>query len=234
MRKIGKSTMTRPLVMLLVWLSLPILSCGQATPRNNAQGEAVESREHKSEKIPLEAFLRELGEKNNCYFTLEEAWREHRGEDLLGGTWVAREEKNGSVTDILAGLQKKNSNLHFEPDSKNPQIIHIIDSRLKRINDYSLDQTLMTFTFTGTTSQLISYLAQQGVGVREAVQPVGPILIVDSTTVSIKTEHAKVRDILSEYLPLDSYNHLLWKAVTRFRADNITDITFYGPQIRKP
>lgn len=139
------------LLIVVVGLLAPIAAGSQSAPNGKTKGEA---QDRDSEEIPGGVFLQELGEKNNCYFTLEEIWRDGHVEDLLGSVWVKRGDKNRPLADVLQSMQRKRPNFSFEPDPKNPQIIHIIDLRLGKLRNYSLDQVLDRFDFSGTTPEL--------------------------------------------------------------------------------
>jgi hypothetical protein len=134
-----------------------------------------------------------------------------------------------SLVQELESLKKDVPNLTYELGQANSRIVHIIDSRLSRQKDYAMDRVIPSFDFDGTVDRLADGLAKQGV----PISPFSFRISVDPaedrvTVVHIKAKNLQVRDALSDFIPLDRQNKILWVARTRLGPGETSYVGFQG------
>jgi hypothetical protein len=202
------------------------------------------SKEYK-EQTTLYRYLHNIGTTYNCFFTIEEGWdlavKEPRNqlESYIVENSVINpnieQRKTPDISVLLDELRQSIPNLTFEVDQQRPNIIHIIDARLKKQKRYGLDSVLMDFTFKGDVEELLKAINKQ----EKLVTPTTTFgnyeaLYVDfSSKVKVQGTHLLIRDALSNFISLKDRSRILWIARTRLDQDATTNVHFIGAPKRK-
>src|SRR5262245_14531955 len=212
-------------------IAIAVLFMLGATPLASTLGQGKGTMSSaESQSIPIDRFLQELGKKYNTYFTIEETWTDDQSMRLIRSALVPRLSKAESLVQELEYLKKGVPNLTYEVDQANPRIIHIIDSRLLSQKNYALERVIPSIDYNGPVSELADAIGKLGVSISsQRGQPIGQLEVRDwVSVVHVKGERLKVRDALSEFLPLDRLGNILWVATTKFGPGEATDVAIHG------
>jgi hypothetical protein len=178
-------------------------------------------------------YLNKLGKKHDVFFTIESSW-DNGGSRSLASYPVSQNFEEEALKDEMRRLAGVVPNITFQIDPKNPQIFHVVDERLASVQVYGMDQVLPDFRFTGMLTGLLAEIASRGIRVISAPSrsPGDPLSDGSDRSTSIQTSPASmtVRSILSDFLPLAAYSHVLWTATTQRRPGAVTAISFRGPR----
>jgi hypothetical protein len=132
---------------------------------------------------------------------------------------------------VLDDLSQSVPNFTWHNDPSNPKVIHIVDDHLLRRQGYALDRVIDEIDFSGTVLELVDAIAAKGIPV-SATGPVGTddLLSMDGVTrVQVKGKGLRVRDALSDFVPLDGRGPILWTAETHVDgSDQTTYIRYRG------
>jgi len=176
----------------------------------------AEIKENENMKDPLLFHLYKIGNLHNCYFTIESAWTDENPKSLEYSEINVSEEKDGLQSN-LSYLQQTLPNFTYLINESNNRIIHIVDTRLLKQKNYGLTMVMKNVDFSGLLWQLPDYIGKQGFPViKETVFGTVEGAGVDFTTVvKVTGDNLQVRDVLSNYIPLDERGRILWIARTK-------------------
>jgi hypothetical protein len=180
------------------------------------------------EDVALLEFLYEVGNTYDCFFTVEAAWQGGEPSNQVEATRIEKSLSKTNLRNALNSLQQAAPNLIYMVSRENPRIIHIIDSRLTRQNQYGLEAIVKRVDFTGTVGELVDELNRMGVSIqRPAMMDIHEARLMNSQTkVKVAGQGLKVRGILSNYIPLGDHGRILWIARTRLAPGEISSIQF--------
>jgi hypothetical protein len=189
------------------------------------------------EEVQIRQVLADVAAKNGVTFTIEEATLRGGAMDHLRSFRHRRPPEDRGIKAVLDDLSHSVPNFTWSSDSSNPKIIHITDDRLLRLQGYALDRVIDDIDFSGTVIGLVDAIASKGIPV-SAVGPMGTddLFSMDGVTrVQVKGKGLKVRDALSDFVPLEGRGPILWTAETRVDgSDQTSYIRFRGAPSRKP
>ena len=183
---------------------------------------------------PVLAYLAQLGDRFDCYFTIEESWS---GSEIMNSlaSHLVSPSKAGpdDLNQRLLELSASVPSFTFKIDENNGRIVHVIDSRLQRLSPYSMDRVVSRLEFDGGVDDLVRAIARNGV----AISPQTGFGVGDpvverrdwTTVVHINAEGLTVRALLSDFIPLKNYERVMWVATTERRKGAITQVNFKGP-----
>jgi hypothetical protein len=142
--------------------------------------------------------------------------------------------KKDNIYSELEALAKTVTHFTYTVDSKKPNLIHISDDRLLNKMDYALERNLEHISFKGTLPELVTLIGLQGIPLsREIAFFLGDYRPRDSETqVEVKGDGIKVKEALTDFIPLKDRGRVLWTARTR-PGQLGTVIEFFGPA-KKP
>lgn len=174
--------------------------------------------------------LTSLGSDYGVYFTVEQTGE--RGEPVNffeSKLLKARLQHRGDLLQELEELHRTLPTLTYEVSKSNSQIIHFIDARLRERHDYALEQTIRSIDFTGMVFDLVDALGKRGI----AVSPRGSFDISNppdlGTQVHVRGEGLRVRDALSNFVPLERRtSRILWISCTELGEGETSYVLFYG------
>jgi hypothetical protein len=182
--------------------------------------------------VLLIPYLAELGRTYNCFFTAEEAWEDNDPMNKVESYLVPRPARSEGLRWELERLRQIVPNFTFEIDKGNPRIVHVMDTRLARQKGYGLDGVLKNIDFSGNINDLVVAISKQGVSI-------SPPALIDThegmfqdftTVVQVKGKSMKVRDALSNFIPLNGRGMILWIARTKIGPGETSYIQFRGSQ----
>src|SRR5207253_2540802 len=111
-------------------------------------------------RITLGDFLDEMGVKLDCYFTIEEQTGPERQNAVRDSHCVARDEKIGSVGQLVAKLNKELRGFLAFQSETNPAVVHIVDSRLMNDKNYLLNSKT-SLCFKGPVQFLVDTIGEK-------------------------------------------------------------------------
>ena len=195
-------------------------------------------RERTTNEVILSVYLGEMSEKLGCYFTLEHLKADNHG-SLINSRNVFGISEAPNVTNVNSLIAKLRHDLPgcLVMESKNnPNILHIIEAPLAKLKDYAMerheDLTYSGDLGTGKGQGLILEIAKN-------VENIGPRTGGDLRTafddhitkVNVKAKNEKLRDILTDCVPLASYGSFLWIAeTTKVGETSKTVVQYFGPK----
>jgi hypothetical protein len=181
-----------------------------------------------SSELTLRKSLYAIGDKYDCYFTLEIALESGNQRQSLEGQIVSPILNGKSLRKELDGLTKRIPYLQYRFDAYNPKIIHIIDAHLSKEHDYSMDKIISEISFDGIGFDLVNELGRKG----GAVSSKGPLDISEGLTIDLSSQlrvresDKSIRNIVTNSLPLQGRGRILWIAQTEMGAGAMTYIRF--------
>jgi len=187
----------------------------------------AETKGNENTKKPLLFHLYKLGNLYNCYFTIESAWTDENPKSIEYSEINVSEEKDGLQSN-LDYLQQTLPNFRYLINESNNRIIHIVDTRLLKQENYGLAMVMKNVDFSGYLRQLLDYIGKQGLPVIKetsfgTIEGAG----VDFTTVvKVTGSNLQVRDVLSNYIPLDGRGRILWIARTKLGKGESSRVFF--------
>src|SRR5262245_41462028 len=125
-------------------------------------GVRTGSSEQARQKVLVKVLLDELGKKYDRFFTIEEAWRDGESMGAIESCWLERSGQSGLQKE-LEHLDQVIPNFTHEVDKRNPNVVHIIDSRLIKQKEYGLSRTVSKIDFKGTGGDLVRAISRQGI-----------------------------------------------------------------------
>ena len=203
-------------------------SASLALIRDQRARDMVNSAE--SQSVPLSELLMTVGETYDRFFTIEEAWKTGESMNSMEAHLIQTSSERKTIEQELQKLRQTVPNFTYELDKSNPRIVHIIDARLAQTQGYGLESVIKSIDFVGSTSELVATIGKQGI----SVSPQRALFInefLDYTTViHVKGEGLRVRDALSNFVPLDERKgRILWIARKKLGEGEVTYIYYPSP-----
>ena len=171
--------------------------------------------------------LMELGDKNSIMFTLEGVLLEGDATNIKTFRFP-HPQSNVTLNSMLDEMVREVAYFTYSIDTQNPHIIHIMDSRLFRMDGYVLGSQMDHIDFAGTVDSLLRVLSDK-IGPFTSVQIPGPydLLPIDlRSSIKLRGEKLAVRDALSQISPRVGKGGILWSAETELSNKKSTVLTF--------
>lgn len=183
--------------------------------------------------VPLRDVLREVGNTYDCQFTMEiglisgDQTRSLAHAPALEVNSISQ-LRGKSLKEVLDLFQNTIPNFTYEVNAHNPKVIHILDTRLQKLNNYALDDTVSKFNFSGYVFDLINRLEERGVNVSSRWAGDTRELNASDNSIQIKvnSNRSSVRSILTDYLHLSERGRVLWIAETDLIGNEITYVRY--------
>jgi hypothetical protein len=205
-------------------------------------------RELKTNEIILSLYLGEMTEKLGCHFTFE-ILNANDHASLINARSAIGVPEDPSVTNVNLLISKLRHDLPgclVMQSKNNPRILHIIEAPLTKLKDYALEKKV-DITYSGILGSGTGPGLGLGPGVSQGLalelskklDGIGPRTRGDNTTafedtltkVNVKAKNEKVRDILTDCVPLTNYGSFLWIAETvKVGAKTETIVQYFGPK----
>lgn len=182
--------------------------------------------------LTLEQYLWEVCPSLGLQFTMEKAAPPKVQEySPFWGNAPAEWRDKKTFFAFLQSIEKL-SGYSFQIDQKHPNVIHAISSELVGMEGYALDQEI-AFEFAGTLGSNMILSLRKQVGNIEASGPSSSLNGSppgdDWTPIAVNFDKRKVRQILTDAVPLKCYETSLWGAVTQMKEGRpTTTLQYYG------
>lgn len=210
--------------VFIIWISLfslvhllPIESSGQTVGSYQAE-----------RSILLERKLKDIGEKYDLYFTLETGLISGDRAQSLEGQEVPTASKTTGLRNALERLRKSIPNLTYEYDRNNSRIVHIIDARLRKEKGYAMEKMIDSIEFEGFPVNLVNTVARKGINISASgsLSTTEALGVDFGTRLIVKEKNKRVRDILTNSIPLKGRGRILWIARTELGNGNTTFVRY--------
>ena len=181
-------------------------------------------------RLSLRQFLEKLGDSYDVFFTVEQAWQTGEPSNQLSSNPVQVSPERTNLQQELEELQEIVANFDYWVNESNPQIVHVIDERLKNVSNYGMDEIIEAIEFNGNVVELIQGINKKGIDISLKTDfLISDLKHMDFTTmVSVEGINIKTRDALSLFISLDRTTRVIWMATTRLDEKENTKISFYG------
>lgn len=207
-------------LLMVAAVAMVLLLSQKTRPMAQASGNQAMS-------LPLLDYLVELGKADDRFFTIEEAWKGDKPMNSLEAQWIQRPLEQKSLQQELERLRGGVPNFSYEIDKANSRIVHIKDARLAQQKGYGLESVIQRIDFMGKVNELPSAIGKLGI-------PVSLPVVMDirqsldhMTEVQVKGEGLKVRDALSNFVPLEGRRgRLLWIARTKLNQGEVSYVYY--------
>ena len=194
------------------------------------QGAKDMAQRGETRSVPLSELLMKVGETYDRFFTIEEAWKTGESMNSLEARLMRMSSESKTLEQELEQLRRSVPNLTYELDNRNPRIVHIIDARLAQTQGYGLESIIKNIDFAGSTSELVDSIGKQGI----PVLPQRALFTNEfqdyGTVMHVKGEGLRVRDALSNFIPLDERKgRILWIARTKLGEGEVVYVYYPSP-----
>lgn len=178
-------------------------------------------------RIGYEYYLGDMGDKLNCYFTIERDDTD-TVESAFDEATVVQEDVD-TLDGLVAKLNRELTGITASRDPSIPSVIHLVENRLK-VDGYVMERRV-SLNYTGTPYGLLVQLRDQFGGIGPRASGVGFYIQDPLTPVTANVQDVTVRQVLTGAVPLPGYNRIVWEASTRIDENNqsFTDVFFWGP-----
>ena len=186
-------------------------------------------------KIYYPLYLEEVGDRLNCFFTIEEnhnrplPWSERLIDPTDGGT----------IDAVVAKLNKEAGRFKAVRDEANPSVIHLTNVSLTEAGLNVLDRKV-TLAYEGTIEGLLDRLNQINPAIGKWRNPApefeaGSVRVlmdqILATRVKVDARDLPIRQLLTSAVSLPGNNRVIWSSGTTLKEGNLyTAISFSGPK----
>lgn len=181
------------------------------------------------DKIMMGSYLRQMGKKLDCYFTIEQVLTASSPD--IPSRYVVPNTSVKSVADLLDYLQKQLATCDIRQSPENPAVIQITSPGAVAIPSYWLDRRI-DLSFAGSLADLENRIvvSQQGLEFQKLTAPHGMARRDFDTKVHIVAKSRAVRGLLTDFMPLARYSRTLWTATTTpSDGKQVVTVSFGGP-----
>ncbi len=179
-------------------------------------------------QIPLEQFVREMGNKYDVWFTLEGAYPGQTYSSMVLAESVVVQSAPADIESVIFDLTNSIRYLTVVVDAGNRAIYHIIDRRLLELSDYCMSGILDSVKFEGKAADFVDRIKAKVPTLSNQKFSLGPVIVVNSATrISIDDKSVTVRDALSNGVSLTGYGRLIWTSFTSLETRE-SQIQFTG------
>ena len=183
-----------------------------------------------------QSYVRLAGERLGCHFTLEMFYPPKFGSEPIYRLFIDDDPNVKSVDALLKKLSKDVKPMAFVRCVDNPSVIHVIDKRLLGLKGYAIEKKV-TVKYRGTVDMLTAELYKL-LGKRINRKGIGGMRDVFDdhvTVVSVNAKDRRVREVLTDCLPLKGYHTVLWRAETRtVDGKPYTTVQYFGAKGHVP
>jgi hypothetical protein len=183
-------------------------------------------------EMAYEEFLYSNGKQLDCQFTVE-MWMSTVTRSSCFNGLLIHDEKLATIEALLAKLKRDIPKAQIIRDPRNPRIIHLVEKSLLEDKNYVIEKSA-ALDFSGAIEDLPDALGKIAPGIGQSTGGVGGELAsyVDGVTkVNVHIKREKIRDLLTDAVPLKTYGRILWVAKTNGETTihPRTEITFIDP-----
>ena len=195
-------------------------------------------------KIHFKKFLTEMGDKFDCYFTVESVGKEGVLNNFILDAMVEIDTNAAQNLDTLVAwlsnglvIQWTSTNgtnrisIVVDKVGQRKPIIRLRDTRLEIVSNYALNRQI-GLQYAGSAVGLLDELTKVDANIeKQRIFSVGggPIVMDYETQVRVSCTNEPIRDILTYCIPLSGYSRVIWSscASAKQEAPSVI-IQFYG------
>jgi len=199
--------------------------------------------------ILLHKYLTEIGDKFDCYFTIESIGKEGVLNNQILDAMVEIDTNADQSLDSLVTFLKNSLVIQWKSvnetnmisiaidrvEGRKP-IIRLRDRRLAVVKNYVLDRKV-GLQYEGAADGLIDSLAKVNANIRKQrlfLAGQGPIIVDHETQVRVSCTNKPIRDILTDCIPLPGYSRVIWSSYTDGKEESPSVIImFYGARMKE-
>jgi hypothetical protein len=208
----------------------------QSADRNDgaaqrANPDAIPAPPPREEPISVEEYLAEMGEKLDCFFTIEDDLDPEGALPWIRYIDIVPDGDIDTIDALVEWLDERLEGVIAARSLKHPRVVHLIAESLVE-DGYVMDEQVDT-VFSGCISMLPYHL---GTILNWRInQPSGrpmPGIFGDfETGVAVDAKQETVRDVLTDAVPFDYYCRFPWEANREYgtMGDPIV-VVFFGPR----
>ena len=111
----------------------------------------------------LEEFLKRVGKNHDCYFTIEEGWKDGETSGSLRAYKFDWPTPALPLKEVLDYLHKTVPNFTYIIDQQQPKIIHIVNTRLIQQKGYGMQMIVKQAAFDGRICDFVTSLSSDGI-----------------------------------------------------------------------
>ncbi|SRR6266436_10270240 len=208
---------------LCVVVALIFLSTGSTSSVMSLHQGATDGKKQLSD------VLNDFGTDYDKFFTIEDAKSTGKATPLSKRP-IARPGKKFGLTRELEELRRTVTGFTYYPDSRNPQVIHIVDAPLVAQKNYGMNLIVKEINFTGPLYRLPDHLKQQGIPVEVSRQYTTTSYMTADfrTQVSVKAKSIRVREALTDLNSLKGRSsRVIWTSETTIGKNEDSVIVFH-------
>jgi hypothetical protein len=185
-----------------------------------------------SELVPLGQVLDAAAVKYDCYFTIE--YNTTLSVENSVRSANIPNDLSISIKSFVKKLQTALPADRISIDSGNPKIIHIVDAGLSNKTGYPMSKVTSS-KYTGPVALLPDAIGKSlGINLMTPTVYAANMSPSDPTTqVSTQEVSRPVRDILSDFVPLDHYSRIIWTSEIQNRKPSgefSVWVTYWGKE----
>ena len=215
----------RPSIQTPFGLVLALVLC--LLPRGIIASDAGDSSQPKKEY--WESYVRRSGERLGCHFTMEMLWPKHDA-----GIYSLLLDDDANIQSVDALIEKLTRDVRpmaFVRSVNNPSVVHVIDRELLKQEGYALEKKV-TVKYRGVVDGLLVELHKHVKSITRKTSGSWRTVFDDHTTkVSVDAKNLRMREVLTDCVPLENYHPILWRTQTRIvDGKPYTTLQYYGPK----
>jgi hypothetical protein len=179
-------------------------------------------------KVDYREYLLRIGEKLNCYYTIERLGDTEEKPSPLAVAEVTDDDVE-TIDALVAKLNQELTGVTATRDETNRSVIHLNEDALQKVGGYDLSRKV-TLNYKGDPYRMLGELNKLDATVGPQTSFAFPNLGADSTTpVNVNAQDQPLRQVLTFAVPLDGYNRIIWVAITSSSDNKIyTGVRYYG------
>lgn len=196
-----------------------------------SSGDPVEQfwgRSSQAKLVEITEFLKEIGDKYDCHFTIEVALESGNINNSIEKKKIAARLQKNSLRDELEQLNRLVPKFVYKLDKDNPKIIYISDARLLSEPDYPMRKIVTDINFEGNLFDLVNAIGQKGIPISSGglVDLRDNMSIDFSTRVKVKESGKSVRNLLTNSISVKNRPRILWISRTELGKGAMTYIRY--------
>lgn len=183
-----------------------------------------------SRSVPLDDYLINMGQKLSLFFTIEAMQSGHKTLSPLQIAVLPASPQPTSKEALILFLKSNLPSAAVFQDGHTANVIHIVETSLTKSGDYAL-QDHLDFSFSGRLNDLPDALSGplQGRIGRQRFFAVGFTKMDLYTHIAFNVKGRTVRSLLTDFVPIPKYSHILWDAVTQeVNGKPVTLVAYHG------
>jgi hypothetical protein len=185
-------------------------------------------------KVDYQEYLLKIGEKLNCYYTIERLADTKEKDSPLSLTEIVDDDV-ATIDALVTKLNRELPGVTAARDETNRSVIRLTEDALLKVDGYDLGRKI-TWKYQGDPYHMLVELNKLVPTVGRPKMFAFPGIGLDVTTpVKVDVQDQPIRQVLTFALPLEGYNRILWVArMSNLQNQLYTDISYFGLKQLEP